>query len=122
MRFWHISNKGFILYQSLLFFMFSIQFFISISTIAIHIRSENNMMPRMESFSFLEAATLDRIYSDLKGMDYGGFELEYANISVSVNYVGQTALLTFSKDVQVQMMLEFDDLVPCFTSYSEVRK
>lgn len=76
----------------------------------------------MEAFSFLEAAVLNRIYSDLEGMDYGDFELEYANISVSVNYARQAALITFSKDVQVQMMLEFDDLVPCFTRYSEVLK
>lgn len=76
----------------------------------------------MEDFSFLEAAVLNRIYSDLKGMDYGDFELEYANISVTVNYAAQAALLTFSKEVQMQMVLEFDDLVPCFTSYTEVPK
>lgn len=121
MRCWRISNKGFILYQSLLFFLFSIQYFISISTIAIHIRSENKMMPRMESFSFLEAAVLNRIYSDIKGMDYGDFQLDYEKITVAVNYTGQRAVLNFFGEVQVQMILEFDDLVPCFTSYTAVR-
>ena len=75
----------------------------------------------MESFSFLEAAVLNRIYSDIKGMDYGDFLLDYEKIGVAVTYTGQRAVLNFFGEVQVQMILEFDDLVPCFTSYTPVR-
>jgi len=119
MRCWRLSTKGFILYQALMYFLFSIQFVASVSIIAIHIRSENTMMPKIEEFSFFEAAILDRIYHDLQRMDYGNFEFTYHDLAVVVTYQDQSAILDFTGAVKVRMKLTFDDLVPCFIDYGE---
>ncbi|MGB7594626.1 MAG: hypothetical protein WBL80_03570 [Erysipelotrichaceae bacterium] len=119
MRCLRTSTKGFILYQSLLYFLFCIHFVTSVSVIAIHIRSENAMLRQMEEFSFFEAAILDRIYHDLQRMDYGDFNLTYDDLSVTVTYQDQSATLAFSGDVESRMKLTFDDLVPCFIDYEE---
>jgi hypothetical protein len=117
MRLWPMSTKGFILYTSLLFFTFCIQFVVGISIIAINIRSENIMMARMEKFSLFETATIDRIYHTIQAMDYGDFISEYDGFKVVVTYEGQNALLEFSGLTNVKMKLEFDDLVPCYKDY-----
>lgn len=118
MRCWHMKTKGFILYQSLLYFMFCTQFVISVSVISIHIRFENIMMRKMEEFSFFEAAVLNRIYHDLERMDYGDFQSTYKDHSVSVMYQDQVAILDFTGTTEVKMKLTFDDLIPCFIDYS----
>jgi hypothetical protein len=117
MRFWPISTKGFILYTSLLFFTFCIQFVVGVSVVAIHIRSENLMMARMEKFSLFETAMIDRIYHAIQAMDYGDFASEYEGFLITVTYEEQSALLAFSGSTNVKMKLEFDDLVPCFKDY-----
>jgi hypothetical protein len=120
MRRWHMSTSGFILYQTLMYFLFCVQFVTCFSVIAIHIRSENNMMRSMEEFSFFESAVLDRIYHELQRMDYGDFEMNANELSVSVTYQDQTAFLNFYGDTEVKMKLTFDDLIPCFIEYAAI--
>jgi hypothetical protein len=120
MRSWDWPTKGFILYQSLMYFLFCVQFLTCVSVIAIHIRSENDMILQTEEFSFFESAVLDRIYHDLQRMDYGDFELASKDLNVSVIYQDQTAVLDFTGKTEVKMKLTFDDLIPCFIDYTAI--
>ncbi len=122
MRFWHTSTKGFILVRTLLFFMFIIQYTYTRSLVSLHIASENTLDLGMENFSFFEATILDKIADDIKSMNYSDFEIKFKEFVVLVTYNGQTAILDFDGSVDTSMILEFDDLVPCFTSYEVVKQ
>lgn len=121
MRFWRTSTKGFILVRTLLFFMFIIQYANIRSLVSLHIASENTLDFGMENFSFFEAAILDKIADDIKSMNYSDFELKFEEYVVQVTYNDQTAILDFDGSVDTSMILEFDDLVPCFTSYEVLK-
>jgi|GEM_PF-2006087 len=121
MRLWRISTKGFILVRTLLFFMFIIQYSYIHSLVSFHIASENTLDLGMENFSFFEASILDRIADDLKSMNYTDFEVTFEEYGVQVTYHDQTAILDFNGPVDTSMILEFDDLVPCFTSYEAIK-
>ena len=122
MRFWRTSTKGFILVRTLLFFMFIIQYTYTRSLVSLHIASENTLDLGMENFSFFEATILDKIADDIKSMNYSDFEIKIKEFVVQVTYNGQTAILDFDGSVDTSMILEFDDLVPCFTSYEVVKQ
>jgi len=122
MRFWHTSTKGFILVRTLLFFMFIIQYTYTRSLVSLHIASENTLDLGMENFSFFEATILDKIADDIKSMNYSDFEIKFKEFVVQVTYNDQTAILDFDGSVDTSMILEFDDLVPCFTSYEVVKQ
>lgn len=122
MRFWRTSTKGFILVRTLLFFMFIIQYTYTRSLVSLHIASENTLDLGMENFSFFEATILDKIADDIKSMNYSDFEIKFKEFVVQVTYNDQTAILDFDGSVDTSMILEFDDLVPCFTSYEVINQ